>query len=79
MLVLAMHDEIVGECGEADAQRVGVWLERAMKDGMEEALAGPDAGGPAVPIGVEVESGRPGPGRPAQAGKRTPTSPLEAL
>ena len=58
MLVLAVHDEIVGECDEADAQRAGLWLERAMKDGMEEALAGPDTEGPAVPIGVEVESGR---------------------
>ena len=64
----------------SDAQRVGAWLERAMKDGMDEVINAPGAGGPAVPIGVEVTSGRTsGPGRPAQAGKRAPTSPLEAL
>ncbi len=36
--ILAVHDEIVVECDEADAQKVEAWLERAMVDGMDGVL-----------------------------------------
>jgi DNA polymerase I len=56
--VLAVHDEIVVECDERDAEKVEVWLKKAMVDGMEEVVNGLKADGPLVPIEVEVESGR---------------------
>jgi DNA polymerase-1 len=56
--ILAVHDEIVVECEEADAQKVEAWLERSMVDGMDGVLNAPDAGGPRVPVEVEVRSGR---------------------
>jgi DNA polymerase-1 len=55
--ILAVHDEIVVECEEADAQKVEAWLEKAMVDGMDGVLNAPDAGGPHVPVEVEVRSG----------------------
>ena len=57
MPILAVHDEIVVECDEADAQKVEAWLERAMVDGMDGVLNAPDVEGPRVPVEVEVESG----------------------
>jgi len=56
--ILAVHDEIVVECDEADAQQVEAWLERAMVDGMDGVLNAPDVYGPRVPVEVEVESGK---------------------
>ena len=53
-----MHDEIVVECDEADAQKVEAWLEKALVDVMDGVLNGPDVEGPRVPVEVEVESGR---------------------
>jgi DNA polymerase-1 len=54
--ILAVHDEIVVECEEADAQKVEAWLERAMIDGMDEVLNGPVAEGPRVPVEVEARN-----------------------
>ncbi len=56
--ILAVHDEIVVECDGGDAEKVKAWLEKAMLDGMDEVINAPGAGGPAVPLGVEVTSGR---------------------
>ena len=56
--ILALHDEIVVECDEGDAEAAKAWLEKAMLDGMDEAINGAGVEGPRVPIGVEVESGR---------------------
>jgi DNA polymerase-1 len=56
--ILAVHDEIVVECDEADAQQVEAWLEKAMVDGMDGVLNAPDAEGPRVPVEVEIKSGR---------------------
>jgi DNA polymerase-1 len=53
--IIALHDEIVVE---GDAKEAKAWLEKAMLDGMDEVINGPGDGDPAVPIGVEVESGR---------------------
>ena len=55
--ILAVHDEIVVECDEGDAKKVEAWLEKAMVDGMDAVLNGPDAEGPHVPVEVEVMSG----------------------
>jgi DNA polymerase-1 len=41
-----VHDEIVVECPEADADRAAEWLKRAMIDGFGDWLA---------PVPVEVE------------------------
>ena len=58
MPILAVHDEIVVECDEGDAEEVEVWLKRAMVGGMDGVLNAPDVEGPRVPVEVEVESGR---------------------
>jgi DNA polymerase-1 len=49
--VLAVHDEIVVECDEAQAPAVGEWLRKAMVDGMAPLVA-------PVPVEVEVKAGR---------------------
>lgn len=49
--VIACHDEIVLECGEAQAPEAAAWLRQAMLDGMQP-LADP------VPVEVEVQIGR---------------------
>ena len=41
MPILAVHDEIVVECGEEDAQKAEVWLKKAMIDGRDELLNPP--------------------------------------
>src|SRR5919107_1607063 len=56
--VACVHDEIVVECDEAGAEKVEAWLEKAMIDGMEEVLNGPEVGGPRVPVEVETEIGK---------------------
>ena len=56
--VLVCHDEIVVECEERDLKKVGVWLKKAMEDGMDEVVNDPNVGGPQVRVEVEVESSR---------------------
>jgi DNA polymerase I len=56
--ILAVHDEIVVECDEADKEKAEAWLEKAMIDGMEWALASSGVEGPRVPISVEVGSAK---------------------
>lgn len=55
--ILAIHDEIVVECDEEDAEKVEAWLKKAMIDGMQAALKGAEAGGPRVPVEVELKTG----------------------
>ncbi len=56
--ILAVHDEIVLECEEDQTEKAKGWLERAMKDGMEEVINAPETAGTHVPVEVEAESGR---------------------
>ncbi len=59
--IIALHDEIVVECDEAEAEKVKVWLEKAMKEGMMEVLHEPGTVGAAVsevPVEVEIKSGK---------------------
>jgi DNA polymerase I-like protein with 3'-5' exonuclease and polymerase domains len=49
--VLFVHDEIVVECPEADAERVSAWVKRCMVDGMTPLVV-------PVPVEVEVTVGR---------------------
>ena len=57
--ILAVHDEIVVECLQDQAEEAEARLKKAMVDGMDEVVNGLKADGPSVPIEVEVESGRP--------------------
>jgi DNA polymerase I-like protein with 3'-5' exonuclease and polymerase domains len=54
--VATVHDEIVVECDENDAEKVKAWLKKAMVDGMDEVLDG--AGSPHVPVEVETRVAR---------------------
>ena len=56
--ILAVHDEIVIECDEDQAEGVGVWLKKAMIDGMDDVLNSPEVEGPSVPVEMEVESAK---------------------
>ena len=49
--ILAVHDEIVVECDEGDAEIVEAWLSKAMVDGMDAVVNATD---PPVPIEVET-------------------------
>ena len=49
--VLAVHDEIVVECNEEDAEKAKAWLVKAMKDGMDAVV---NTSEPHVPIEVEA-------------------------
>ena len=49
--VLAVHDEIVVECGEDQAQQAAEWLKRAMVDAMAPLID-------PVPVEVEVKVAR---------------------
>jgi DNA polymerase-1 len=55
--ILAVHDEIVVECDEGDAEKVEACLKKAMEDGMDEVVnSGLDTEHPdLVPIEVDVE------------------------
>ena len=53
--VTCVHDEIVVECDEDEAEKVETWLETAMIDGMDEVLNGPGVGGSRVPVEVETQ------------------------
>lgn len=56
--IIALHDEIVVECNEEDAEAVATWLEQSMKDGMAEVLALGASGDHHVPVEVEVKRGK---------------------
>jgi DNA polymerase-1 len=56
--VACVHDEIVVECDEGNAEEVEAWLEKAMIDGMDQVLNGPGVGGPRVPVEVETQIGK---------------------
>jgi DNA polymerase-1 len=56
--ILAVHDEIVVECDEADAEEVEAWLEKAMVDGMDGVLNAPDVENSHAPVETEVRSGK---------------------
>jgi DNA polymerase-1 len=56
--VTCVHDSIVVECDERDVEKVAAWLEKAMVDGMDEVLNGPEIEGSRVPIEVEVKVGK---------------------
>ncbi len=56
--ILVVHDEIVVECGEDQADEVQLWLQESMRDGMDEVLNSPESEGPSVPVEVEIESSR---------------------
>lgn len=60
---LAVHDELVVECNEADAQAVADWLKTNMLEGIQGLI-------PEVPVEVEVQVGR------AWAGENTPEERL---
>ena len=49
--ILAVHDEIVVECDEGDAEKAEAWLKKAMVDGMDAVVNVTD---PKVPIEVET-------------------------
>ena len=49
--ILAVHDEIVVECEEGDAEKAEKWLKKAMVDGMDAVVNETD---PKVPIEVET-------------------------
>jgi DNA polymerase I len=55
--ILAVHDEVVVECDEEQAEEVKAWLVKAMVDGMEEVLnSGLDTDNlERVPVKVEAE------------------------
>ena len=55
MPVLAVHDEIVVESLQDQAEEAEAWVKKAMVDGMGEIVNGPKVGGPLVPIDVDVE------------------------
>ncbi len=55
--ILAVHDEIVVECAQEEAERVEAWLKKAMVDGMQAALKGAGSEGPCVPVKVDMEVG----------------------
>jgi DNA polymerase I len=55
--ILAVHDEVVVECPEEQAEEVKAWLVKAMVDGMDEVLnSGLDTDHPErVPVEVDVK------------------------
>lgn len=56
--IIALHDEIVVECDEGEAEKVKVWLEKVMKDGMSEVLNESGTVSADDPVEVEIESGK---------------------
>lgn len=56
--ILVVHDEIVVECDQDQAEEVEAWLKQAMVDGMDQVLNAPEIEGPRVPVEVEVKTGR---------------------
>ncbi len=56
--ILAVHDEVVVECGQERTAEAEAWLKGAMIDGMETVVNGPEVEGPRVPIEVEIKSGK---------------------
>jgi DNA polymerase-1 len=58
MPVACVHDEILVECDEGDAEKAETWLKKAMIDGMNEVLNGPSVDWPRVPVEVETRIGK---------------------
>jgi len=56
--ILAVHDEIVVECNEEDANKAEAWLKKVMIDGMEGVLNDHKVDAPRVPVEVETEIGK---------------------
>jgi DNA polymerase-1 len=56
--VACVHDEILVECHEDQAEKVSAWLEKVMIEGMEEVLNGSEFEGPHVPVEVETQIGK---------------------
>jgi DNA polymerase-1 len=56
--VACVHDEIVVECDEDEAEKAKAWLEKAMIDGMDQVLNAPGVGAPRVPVEVETQIGK---------------------
>jgi hypothetical protein len=48
------HHEILVECDEDEDEKGEAWLEKAMIDGMDGVLNGPQVEGPRVPVEVET-------------------------
>ena len=53
--VAAVHEEILVECDEDEAEKVVAWLEKAMTDGMDEVLNGLSVREPHVQVEVETQ------------------------
>ena len=56
--VACVHDEIVVECDEEEAEKATTWLEKAMIDGMDEVLNGSNVKDPRVPVEVETQGSK---------------------
>jgi DNA polymerase I-like protein with 3'-5' exonuclease and polymerase domains len=56
--VACVHDEILVECDEDEAEKVVAWLEKAMIDGMDQVLNSPVVEGPCVPVEVETKTAK---------------------
>ena len=56
--ILAVHDEVVVECDEAQAVEAETWLKKAMIDGMGEVVESTALEGATVPIEVETRRAR---------------------
>ena len=54
--IIACHDEVVVECDAEQAEEAKIWLEKAMIEGMDVVLKGPDEAG--IPIEVEARIAR---------------------
>ena len=56
--VACVHDEIVVECAEDEAEKAEASLEKAMIDGMDVVLNRSGVGGHRVPVAVETQIGK---------------------
>jgi DNA polymerase I-like protein with 3'-5' exonuclease and polymerase domains len=53
--ILAVHEEILVECLQDQADESEAWLKKAMVDGMDQVPNVPEVEGLCVPIEVEVK------------------------
>ncbi len=56
--IACVHDEVAVECGEDQVAAAADWLVWAMRDGMAEVLALGAGGAAAVPVEVDVNTGK---------------------
>ena len=49
--LLSVHDEVILECPEEDAQGVALWLKAKMREAMEEILGGELGGAKSAEVG----------------------------